>query len=146
MYGILDISYLHIDINRVLLRFPMSPPTPVLSRAEMRQIYSDQLNNPEKYECSLKSLSQNECTFLVSPDSSVIQQTICIPFKRIFQRCLVPYGRTVDGNKQSEKWINIEITDLTTNDQRAKYGAEVEKFLNAEQELTKWMQNHLEEK
>lgn len=113
----------------------------------MRQIYSDQLNNPEKYECSLKSLSQNECTFLVSPDSSVIQQTICIPFKRIFQRCLVPYVRTVDGKKQSEKkWINIEITDLTTNDQRAKYGAEVEKFLNAEQELTKWMQNHLEEK
>lgn len=125
----------------------MSPPTPVLAGTEVRRIYSEQLNNPEKFECSLKSLSQNECTFVVSPDSSVIQQTICIPFKRLFQRCLVPYVRTVDGKKHTgRKWINIEVTDLATNDQRAKYGSEVERFLTAEQELTRWMQNQVEER
>lgn len=59
----------------------------------------------------------------------------------------MPYVKTVDGKKQSgKKWVNIEITELATNDQRAKYGPEVEKFLSAEQELTKWMQNQLEEK
>lgn len=124
----------------------MSPPTPVLTRSEIRRLYSDQLNNPQEYQCTLKSLSQNECTFIVSPNSSVIQQTLCIPFKRIFQRCLVPYIRVVDGKKCSGKrWINIEITDDETNDQKTKYGAEVEQFLKAEQELTKWMERTMEQ-
>lgn len=124
----------------------MSPPTPVLNGSEIRKLYSEQLGNPEKYNCSLKSLAQNECTFVVSSDSSVIQETICIPFKRLFQRCLVPHTKTVNGKKHvGERWINIEVTTAETNDQRAKYGSEVERFLQAEQELTNWMQNTLEQ-
>lgn len=126
--------------------FSMSPPTPVLTRSEIRRKYSGQLGNPQEYQCSLKSLAQNECTFVVSPDSSVIQQTICIPFKRIFQRCLVPYVRTVNGKKQSgQRWINVEVTDADSNDQKSHFGAEVEQFLRAEQELAKWMEKTMEQ-
>lgn len=123
----------------------MSPPTPVLNGSEIRKLYAEQLNNPRKYNCSLKQLAQNECTFVVSADSSVIQETICIPFKRVFQRCLVPHVKTVNGRKQTgERWINIETTTADTNDQKSKYGAEVERFLQAEQELANWMQNTME--
>lgn len=121
----------------------MSPPTPVLTRAQAHQLYAKQLDNPVKYNCTLKSLTQNECTFRVSPDSAVVQETICLPFKRIFQRCLVPYVKTVRGKKErGERWVNIEITDSSTNENiREKYGDEVKRFLRAEQDLVKWMEN-----
>lgn len=123
----------------------MSPPTPVLTRGDIRRLYVGQLSNPQEYECSLKSLSQHECTFVVSADSSVVQKTICIPFKRVFQRCLVPYVKTIEGKKHSGKrWINIEVTDVETNDPKAVYGSEVEEFLKAEQELTKWMEKTMD--
>lgn len=120
----------------------MSPPTPVLNAAQAHRLYADQLDHPNEYSCSLKSLTQNECTFIVSPESSVVQETICIPFKRIFQRCLVPYVKTVRGKKEKgERWVNIEITDAATNENiREKYGAEVKRFLRAEQDLVKWME------
>lgn len=119
----------------------MSPPTPVLSRAEVLRRYEKQLSDPAKYNCSLKSISQNECTFRVSPDSSTVQETICIPFKRLFQRCLVPYAKKVNGKKETAlRWVNIEITDAETNEPvRAKYGEEVKRFLEAEQDLVRWM-------
>lgn len=120
----------------------MSPPTPVLTGLQAHRLYAKQLDNPNDYNCTLKSLTQNECTFRVSPDSAVVQETICIPFKRIFQRCLVPYVTTVKGKKEKgERWVNIEITDSSTNKNvRDKHGDEVKRFLRAEQDLVKWME------
>lgn len=123
----------------------MAPPTLVHSRAEIQRQYHDQLTNPEKYQCSLKSLIQNECTFRVLENR--VQETICIPFKRIFQRCLLPYTETVEGKKKSGlRWINIETTDWDTNEtlRRESYGAEVQKFLAAETDLRKWLENAAE--
>ncbi|OBA18944.1 hypothetical protein METBIDRAFT_47459 [Metschnikowia bicuspidata var. bicuspidata NRRL YB-4993] len=124
----------------------MSPPTPVRTRAEMHSIYKEQLTNPGKYQCTLKSLSQLECTFKISPTNSVLE-TICIPFKRVFQRCLQPYTRVVDGKKQrGERWINIEVTDLETNDGiRSKHTDEIQRFLKAEVDLAKWLESQMEE-
>lgn len=123
----------------------MAPPTPVRSRAEIQSIYKEQLNNPEKYKCTLKSLLQLECTFKISPTNSVLE-TICIPFKRIFQRCLQPYTHVVNGKKvRSERWVNIEVTTLHTNDaNQNKHSVEIQRFLQAEVDLAKWLENQAE--
>lgn len=65
-----------------------------------------------------------------------------MPFKRLFQRCLVPQVKSVNGRKvKTERWINIEITDLSTNSGiRKKYGPEVERFLKADEELSRWIE------
>lgn len=124
----------------------MSPPTPVRTREDVRRQYRDQLENPERYQCVLKSLSQLECTFKISENNSV-QETICVPFKRLFQRCLDPYTITKDGKKiNGKRWINIEITDSSTNDSvNAAHGAEIQRFLQAEIDLAKWMELQTEQ-
>ncbi|GEQ69947.1 hypothetical protein JCM33374_g3623 [Metschnikowia sp. JCM 33374] len=123
----------------------MSPPTPVRTWSEIQSIYKEQLNNPQKYQCTLKSLSQSECTFKISPNNSV-SETICIPFKRIFQRCLQPYIRVVDGKKiKGERWINIEVTNSQTNDPvKTKYTDEIQRFLQTEKDLAKWLATQTE--
>ncbi|KAL6015666.1 hypothetical protein ACI3LY_004894 [Candidozyma auris] len=115
----------------------MAPPTVVLSRTEVQQRYKEQLQNPEKYQCHLKSLTQNECTFKMS-DAGM--EYICVPFKRMFQRCLIPETKTVGGKKQrGERWVNIEITNATTNERRREsHQSEIERFLAAEKESYKW--------
>lgn len=124
----------------------MSPPTPVRTWSEVQSIYKEQLNNPEKYQCTLKSLSQLECTFRISPTNSVLE-TICIPFKRIFQRCLQPYVKVLDGKKvKGERWINIEVTNVQTNDPiKVKHGDEIQRFLQAEVDLAKWLESQTED-
>lgn len=121
----------------------MAPPTPILTRADVQQLYAEQLNNPEKYQCLLKQLTQNECTYRMLDNG---MEYICVPFKRLFQRCLVPVTKTVNGKKQkSEAWVNIEITDAKTNDGRRKrYGSEMERFREAEKEAFKWLEEYTE--
>ncbi|KAF5210038.1 hypothetical protein E0198_002897 [Clavispora lusitaniae] len=121
----------------------MSPPTPVLSRAEvfariLKNSY-DPLNTTARSADFPKRAVIRFQVF--SPDSSTVQETICIPFKRLFQRCLVPYAKKVNGKKETaSRWVNIEITDAETNEPvRAKYGEEVKRFLEAEQDLVRWM-------
>lgn len=126
----------------------MAPPVPVYSISEVRKQYKDQLDNPEKYKCQLKSITQHECTFRPTTirNDNVQSEIICLPFKRIFQRCSVPIiTKNTDGKKlRLEKWINIEITDEQTNhdlvDPGSKYGKDVQDFLNAEQEFKKFME------
>lgn len=122
----------------------MAPPTPVYKRADIRSQYKEQLNNPEKYQCQLRSLVQHECTFKVSSNHNP-PEIICLPFKRVFQRCLVPSVQKKDGKKtKGSKWINIEITDASTNSQIKKddqrYGKEVQDFMNAEKEFREFME------
>lgn len=112
----------------------MSPLTPVHSANYIRSKYSDQLSNPEKYSCQLKSLTQFECT------SKVSNEILCLPFRRIFQRCLIPTLEKQDGkNVTRDKWINIEITDAKSNHDLIKdnehYGDAVREFLTAEYDL-----------
>lgn len=120
----------------------MSPPTPVFSRKEIEQKYAAQLNEPEKYQCTLKSLTQNECTFKLGENSRVVE-TLCVPFKRIFQRCLVPHTILKNGRKTVEKrWINIEITLASSNDDlKSVNRAEILEFMRAELDLQKWIQS-----
>lgn len=120
----------------------MSPPTPVFNRQEIQNKYAAQLRDPAKYKCTLKSLTQNECTFVISPETSRVLQTICIPFKRVFQRCLVPHTQVKNGKKvHGERWVNIEITLVTTNDRnKAAYGKELLQFMKAEADLKKWIE------
>lgn len=119
----------------------MSPPVPVFTRADVQHQFAEQLSNPEKYQCHLKLLTQNECTYKILNEGL---EYICVPFKRVFQRCLIPEVRTVNGKKQHlERWVNIEITDAKTNDSRGKkYGPDIEKFLAAEKETYKWLQEY----
>lgn len=121
----------------------MAPPAPVYNRSEIRGRYADQLNNPEKYRCQLKELTQHECTFRVAPDRKLAPEIICLPFKRVFQRCLFPYVANDNGKKvKGEKWVNIEVTSSDTNSDlltRPRYGKDVQDFLGAEKELKRLM-------
>ncbi|EMG49441.1 SOM1 Protein SOM1 [Candida maltosa Xu316] len=127
----------------------MAPPVPVYNASEIQNQYKEQLNNLEKYKCQLRSITQHECTFKPSTirnNGNSPPEIICLPFKRIFQRCLVPaiikndYGVKV----KTEKWINIEITNEKTNhdlvEPDSKYSKVVQEFLSAEQEFKKFME------
>lgn len=124
----------------------MSPPTAVYTRQEILEKYKHQLKNPSKYNCSLKSLTQLECTFKISPEDSRVQETICIPFKRVFQRCLVPHTVMKNSKKVTgERWINIEITLASTNDEmKAAYSKELLQFMRAEVDLKAWIESKTE--
>lgn len=69
----------------------MSPPTPVFGKDDV-DLLLKQAN-----DCKLKSLTQNDCSFIE-------REYICIPFKRLFQECIM-------GTKK----IRIEVTDYNTN-------------------------------
>lgn len=124
----------------------MSPPTAVFTRQEIQDKYKKQLKNPAKYNCSLKSLTQLECTFKISPEDSTVQETICIPFKRVFQRCLVSHTMMKNNKKVTGKrWINIEITLTSTNDEvKAIYSNELLQFMRAEVDLKAWIESKSE--
>ncbi|CAK7900515.1 hypothetical protein CAAN1_23S01684 [[Candida] anglica] len=125
----------------------MAPPTLVHSRAEIWNRYREQFSDPEKYQCHLKSITQHECTFQVSKNKP--PEIICLPFKRIFQRCLEnTITKDKSGNKiKSQKWVNFEVTDESTNQDlmsEEKYGKDVNDFLSAEKELRKLMEGELQ--
>ncbi|CAN3475206.1 protein Som1p, mitochondrial [Diutina catenulata] len=93
----------------------MSPPVEVLQRSQVPSRYT---------ECTLKSITQHECTFRA-------QEIICLPFKRIFERCLV-----------NGKYKNIEVTTRDTNHDivtEAKYEADVRDFMDADKEFRAMM-------
>lgn len=71
--------------------FSMAPPTKILSPENQRQLLE------RAKDCSLKSLTQNECAFNG-------HEYICTPFKRLFQECIV-----------RDQLIRIEVTDKFTN-------------------------------
>ncbi|KAI5949744.1 hypothetical protein KGF57_004567 [Candida theae] len=126
----------------------MAPPVPVYSAEETRLQYKDQLENPQKYQCHLKSLTQHECTFKAGTDTTS-PQFICLPFKRLFQRCLIPTLEQKNGKKiRAEKWINIEVTQESTNqdllDEDSKYAKYVQDFLSAEKDLRDLMEKEAE--
>lgn len=127
----------------------MAPPVPVYSAGDIRQRYKEQLENLAKYKCHLKSLTQHECTFKAGTDAT-LPQIICLPFKRLFQRCLIPTVEQKDGKKhRSEKWINIEVTKESTNqdllDEKSKYYNYVQDFLAAEREFRDLMEKEAEQ-
>lgn len=121
----------------------MAPPTPVYDKFDVLLKYGHVLSDPEKYQCTHKSLSQNECTFKISYPNQ-IPKVICLPFKREFQRCLLPTTVMKDGKKmQSEKWVNIEITDEYTNKRLLydpNYEFTVKEFLQADKDLRKMLE------
>lgn len=120
----------------------MAPPTPVYSRDDILAIYGDILKYPLKYSCELKSLTQYECTFRIV-ERNKPPEIICLPFKRVFQRCLLDkMVKEKDKKKKIKQWVNIEITDEKVNKElleMPKYGREVEDFLSAEKDLKKLM-------
>lgn len=122
----------------------MSPPVPVYSRAEIERRYQA-LDNPEKYNCLLKSITQHECTFRFVDDQ---QEVICLPFKRLFQRCLLPHTIKTNGKvTQVDRWTNIEITDIETNRDIVtdpKYAKDVDDFQGAEKEFRDMMWKEVE--
>ncbi|ODV77837.1 uncharacterized protein CANTADRAFT_40094, partial [Suhomyces tanzawaensis NRRL Y-17324] len=121
----------------------MAPPVPVYNHNEIRSRFREQLENPAKYECQLKSLTQHECTFRTFADRSRPPEFICLPFKRIFQRCLVPSIVKENGKKKHvDKWVNIEVTNSDTNRdlfQDKKYKSVVAEFLSAEEDFQRMM-------
>lgn len=119
----------------------MAPPTLVRSRQDVQRLYKEQLDDPDKYHCSIRSIIQLECTFKIS-EANRVQETICIPFKRIFQRCLDSYVTKRNGDKRkTQRWVNIEVTDPASNDLvRATHSSEIQRFLQAEVDLAKWME------
>lgn len=121
----------------------MAPPTPVYTKEEVQSQYNGILNNLSKYNCHLKSITQHECTFKLSEDKKYPSEFICLPFKRLFQRCLIKAEVKENGKKQAmERWINIEVTDLETNRdllQDPKYAKDVGDFRKAEHDLRDWM-------
>lgn len=121
----------------------MAPPTPVYTAREIRQQYAEILAAPVEHECLLRSITQHECTFRVSPDSFTPHKIICLPFKRLFQRCLVPTVATIDGKKvRFDNWTNIEVTDEHTNRDlfdQSRYGDDVKEFMAADRELQRYM-------
>lgn len=120
----------------------MAPPVPVYSLNDIKSKYKQQLTEPEKYQCHLKSITQHECTFKPDPNRINQPEIICLPFKRIFQRCLIDTKQKIDGKKVIlKKWINIEITNNQTNkDLLITHGNIVKEFMNAEQEFKKLME------
>lgn len=128
----------------------MAPPVPVYSLVEIQSQYKEQLKNPTKYKCQLKSITQHECTFRPSTirtnDINHPPEIICLPFKRIFQRCLVPITTKNEKGKKirGERWVNIEITNDKTNHDLVepdnKYSKDVMDFLDAEREFKKFME------
>lgn len=124
----------------------MAPPTPVYSRVEIRSMYKKYLDDPKKYQCKLKLITQHECTFKINTvDRSQPPEIICLPFKRIFQHCLIQKMVKENNKKKSvDKWVNFEVTDLETNsdmtEDSPKYGDDVREFLNADKSLRKLME------
>lgn len=144
----IEIRYLYRTIPNLIstpafTSFSMAPPAPVYNKLEIRSRYDEQLNDPEKYHCQLREITQHECTFRVAPDRKLAPEIICLPFKRVFQRCLFPYVANDNGKKvRGEKWVNIEVTTAETNSDlmaRPRYGKDVQDFLGAEKELKKLM-------
>lgn len=117
----------------------MAPPVPVLTQADVHRRFKAQLANPQKYLCHLTSITQHECTFKGIGTGN--PRILCLPFKRLFQRCLTK-PRSKSG--LDEKWINIEVTDATTNQdlmEDARYADDVQDFLAAEKDLKDWVQD-----
>ncbi|KAL7665842.1 Uncharacterized protein ABC855_g1435 [[Candida] zeylanoides] len=87
----------------------MAPPTLVHTREDALRRYG----HPR--ECTLKSLTQHECTFKVSETAP--PEIICLPFKRLFERCRQEVVvKDAHGHKQvAAKWINFEVTTPETN-------------------------------
>ncbi|CCH40583.1 hypothetical protein BN7_116 [Wickerhamomyces ciferrii] len=95
----------------------MAPPTPVLIQEDLQRVYN--LNQKlSDAKCSLKSITQYECTF----NGGLVN---CYPFKRLFQDCLMK-----DGKKQ-----RVEITTMETNAKEKQQINEAKKFLNAESQI-----------
>ncbi|AMD20173.1 HCR023Wp [Eremothecium sinecaudum] len=69
----------------------MAPPTPIMNATEVEPLLSIARN------CYLSSLVQNECYF------NGYDYT-CVPFKRLFQECIV-----------HKKKVRIEVTTSDTN-------------------------------
>lgn len=118
----------------------MAPPIRVSSRADIERRYRA-IKTPENYQCLLYLITQHECTF--SSGEANTPEIICLPFKRLFQRCLVPHVIHNDGVVRKEKrWINIEITDVETNRDIVtdpKYARDVDDFRNAERDFRRKM-------
>ena len=126
----------------------MAPPVPVYSAEEIRLQYKEQLENLDKYKCQLKSLTQHECTFKAGTDKT-LPHFICLPFKRLFQRCLIPTVEQKNGKKiRTEKWINIEVTKESTNqdllEEDSKYYSYVQEFLVVEKDFRDLMEKEAE--
>ncbi|KAI5970864.1 hypothetical protein CANMA_000024 [Candida margitis] len=122
----------------------MAPPVPVYTSEDIQLQYKDQFQNLTKYKCHLKSLTQHECTFKAGT-TATSPQIICLPFKRLFQRCLIPTVEQKNGKKiRTQKWINIEVTKESTNqdllDKGSKYYDFVQEFLAAEKEFRELME------
>lgn len=127
----------------------MAPPTLVHTRNEVFRQYDETLRNPNLHDCQLKSISQHECTFKVSENSP--PEIICLPFKRIFQRCIetaIEKDKITGKKVKVDKWVNIEVTSAETNQDlltEARFREDVQDFCMAEKELKKLMEKDLHE-
>ena len=125
----------------------MAPPTPVYSKTEIAKRYGKQLENLEEHKCTLMLLTQYECTFKIDSERRQAPEILCMPFKRLFQRCQITVMEKIDGHKtQTSKWINIEVTDEDTNAElfkNDKYRDQVGEFRSAEQDLKRIMEQDM---
>lgn len=105
----------------------MAPPTPVLVKDDLNRVY-DIEKKLKDATCTLKSLTQYECTF----NGGLIN---CYPFKRVFQDCVLK-----NGQRQ-----RVEITDYDTNSAEKLKMSEAKKFLNAESRIRQMYEKELSE-
>lgn len=115
----------------------MAPALPVYTREEIQRMHP-KMKTVEKNmddipeNCDMYKLIQNECTY----DGNNVK---CLPFKRVFLRCLEKKGGEVIGYKlkpkhkedqDTEIYRNIEITKKQDN--YYKISKDVEDFLKAD--------------
>ncbi|QLL35092.1 hypothetical protein HG536_0H04680 [Torulaspora globosa] len=79
----------------------MAPPTPVLTREQLER----QISFPSADGCQLKSLTQFQCQ-IFPPGSG---EYLCIPFKRLFEECVVAAGASKNTPSR------FEVTSPLTN-------------------------------
>lgn len=142
----------------------MAPALPVYTREEIESMYPKFKNDGsgdgsmrrirgEKLpkDCKLYELIQNQCTY----DGN---EVFCLPFKRVFLRCLENREREVigykltplhknttsrfdlNGGKVGKIYRDIEITD--EDDNHYPYDEGVRRFLKADKVLRKKMKEY----
>lgn len=95
----------------------MAPPTPVLEKEDLNRVYELEKKLRDA-KCSLKSLTQFECTF----NGGLVN---CYPFKRVFEDCLLKNG----------KRQRVEITTYSTNAAEKQRANEAKRFFKAESKI-----------
>lgn len=120
----------------------MAPALPVYTRGEIEKLFPVMRSEEIPPNCSLYRLIQNQCTY----DGN---RVICLPFKRVFLRCLETRNGEVVGYRLQPKhglkdgvYRDIEVTSRSDN--TYTINDKIQDFLRADSVLQEKMQAYYE--